>query len=161
MVQRMRTCSRAQHAVSTIIYWCPRTSGAGGGRGASRRESLAGQALQPAHDPNDHIGTLPRSSGVPSPSEFSPSCIKLWYPDAGAAPLSPVAAGNQVLASAGCPLSDFVNGRRYPTSDARRHRRLVTESDKRLPRIHRSVEQAHSRGLRSRYCQVRPFALPR
>ena len=93
----MRTSSRAQHVVSTIIYWCPGTSSAGGGRGASRGESLAGQALQPAHDPNDHIGTLPRSSGVPSPSEFSPSCIKLWYPDAGAAPLSPVAAGNQVL----------------------------------------------------------------
>jgi hypothetical protein len=93
----MRTFSRAQHVVSTIIYWCPRTSSAGGGCGASRGEPLAGQALQPAHDPYGHIGTLPRSSGMPSPREFSSSCIELWYPDAGAAPLSPVAAGNQVL----------------------------------------------------------------
>jgi hypothetical protein len=38
---------------------------------------FAEQALQPAHEPYRHIGTLPRSSVLPSPSGFSPSYEKL------------------------------------------------------------------------------------
>jgi len=43
VVQRMRTFARAQHVVSTIICWC----------------FHAEQALQPAHEPYRHTGTLP------------------------------------------------------------------------------------------------------
>jgi hypothetical protein len=60
----MRTLSRAQQFVSTIICWCFRCSGVGGDFGARQGESFAGQALQPAHEPYRHIDTLPRSSGV-------------------------------------------------------------------------------------------------
>jgi hypothetical protein len=93
----MRTPPRAQHVASTIIYWCRHTSSVGGGCGASQGKSLAGQALQPAHDPYGHIGTLPRSSGVAVAERVFLVLYKAWYPDAGATPLSPVAAGNQVL----------------------------------------------------------------
>jgi hypothetical protein len=47
----MRTLSHAQYVVSTIIDGCARASGAEGGCGASQGECLAGQTLQPAHDP--------------------------------------------------------------------------------------------------------------
>jgi hypothetical protein len=64
VVQRMRTFSRVQHGVSAIVCWCSHASGVGGDCGAKQGESFAEQALQPAHDPYGHIGTLPRSSGV-------------------------------------------------------------------------------------------------
>jgi hypothetical protein len=64
VVQRMRTFLRARHVVSTIICWCSHASGVGGDCGARQGEFFAEQALQPAHEPYRHIGTLPRSSGV-------------------------------------------------------------------------------------------------
>jgi hypothetical protein len=73
----MRTFPRAQHVVSTIICWCFHASSVCGDFGARQGEFFAEQALQPAHRPYRHIGTLPRSSGLPSPSEFSPSYRKL------------------------------------------------------------------------------------
>src|SRR5258707_6024205 len=73
----MRTFPRAQHVVSTIICWCFHASSVSGDFGARQGEFFAEQALQPAHEPYRHIGTLPRSSGLPSPSEFSPSYRKL------------------------------------------------------------------------------------
>jgi hypothetical protein len=59
---------------------------------------FAEQALQPAHEPYRHIGTLPRSSGVAVAERVFPVLWRTWYRNAGATPLSPVAAGNQVLA---------------------------------------------------------------
>jgi hypothetical protein len=73
----MRTFPREQHVVSTIICWCFHASSVSGDFGARQGEFFAEQALQPAHEPYRHIGTLPRSSGLPSPSEFSPSYRKL------------------------------------------------------------------------------------
>src|ERR1700688_4006874 len=64
VVQRVRTFSRAQHVVSTIICWCFRASRVSGEFGASQDDGFAEQALRPGHDPYRHIGTLPRSSGV-------------------------------------------------------------------------------------------------
>ena len=98
VVQRMRTFSRAQHAVSTIICWCFRASRVSGEFGARQGELFAEQALQPGHDPYRHIGTLPRSSGVAVAERVFPVLWKAWYRNAGATSLSPVAAGNQVLA---------------------------------------------------------------
>jgi hypothetical protein len=62
--QRACTLSRALHVVSTIICWCCHASELGGDCGARQDVSLARQALQPAHDPYGHIGTLPRSNGI-------------------------------------------------------------------------------------------------
>ena len=73
----MRTFPRAQHVVSTIICWCFHASSVSGDFGARHDGFFAEQALQPAYEPYRHIGTLPRSSGLPSPSEFSPSYRKL------------------------------------------------------------------------------------
>jgi hypothetical protein len=55
----MRILTRAQHVVSTIICRCFHASGAGGDFGVKQGELLAGQALQPAHEPYRHIGTSP------------------------------------------------------------------------------------------------------
>jgi hypothetical protein len=63
-------------------------------------EFFAEQLLQAAHEPY-RIPVPSRAAVVlPSPSEFSSSCGKPWYlcTCAGATSLSPVAAGNQVLA---------------------------------------------------------------
>jgi hypothetical protein len=74
MVQRMRTFSRAQDVVSTIICWCSHSSSVGGDLGAKQGEFFAEQAREPALEPYRHTGILPRAAVVlPSPSEFSPS----------------------------------------------------------------------------------------
>jgi hypothetical protein len=73
VVQRMRAFSRAQDVVSAVICWCSQASGVDGNFGVSQGGFFAEQALQPAREPYRHIGTLPRSSGVPSPCGFSPS----------------------------------------------------------------------------------------
>src|SRR5438445_8033637 len=108
VVQRMRTFSRAQHVVSTIICWCCQSSSVGGDCGARQGELFAGQALQPAHEPYRHIGSLPRSSGVAVAERVFPVLWRAWYRNAGATPLSPVAAGNQVLALSPVALSATV-----------------------------------------------------
>jgi hypothetical protein len=60
MVQRMRTFARAQHVVSTIICWCSHSSRAGGASARKKKgEFFAEQALQSAHEPYRHTGTLP------------------------------------------------------------------------------------------------------
>jgi hypothetical protein len=79
----MRTLSRAHDVVSTIVCWCSHPSSVGGNFGAKKRGFFAEQALQPAHEPYRHTGTLPRAAVVlPSLSEFSPSyktwCRKYW-----------------------------------------------------------------------------------
>jgi hypothetical protein len=94
----MRAFSRAQHVVSTIICWCCRSSGISGDFGAKQGQFVAVQALQPAHEPYSHTGTLPRSSAVAVAERGFPRLIEAWYRNAGATSLSPVAAGNQVLA---------------------------------------------------------------
>src|SRR6202043_4112007 len=97
VVQRMRTFSRAQHVVSTIICWCCRASRVSGEFGARQGEFFAEQALQPGHDPYRHTGTLPRSTGVAVAERVFPVLWKAWYRNAGATSLSPVAAENQGL----------------------------------------------------------------
>jgi len=78
VVQRMRAFSRAQHAVSTIICWCSRSSRAGGDSARKKKgEFFAEQALQPAHEPYRHTASLHAAMVLPSPSGFSPSCRKL------------------------------------------------------------------------------------
>jgi hypothetical protein len=95
----MRTLSRAQHVVSTLICRCSHSSDVGGDFGVKQGELFAGQALQPAHEPYRHIGIPPAQQWcLPSPSGFSPSCGELRYRNAGARSLSSVATGNQVLA---------------------------------------------------------------
>jgi hypothetical protein len=42
-------------------------------------ELLAGQALQPAHEPTRHNGTLPRSSGVAVAGRVFPVLSELGY----------------------------------------------------------------------------------
>jgi hypothetical protein len=64
VAQRMRTFSRAQHVVSTIICRCSRSSGFDDDFGLKQGEFFAEEALQPAHNPYRHTGALPRSSGV-------------------------------------------------------------------------------------------------
>jgi hypothetical protein len=59
VVQRMRKFSRAQHVVSTIICWCFHSSGVGGDFDVKQGGFFAEQALQPAHEPYRHTGTLP------------------------------------------------------------------------------------------------------
>lgn len=59
VIQRMRTLSRAQYGVSTIICWRSHASSAGGDRGARQGEFCAAQALQPTYDPYGHIGHPP------------------------------------------------------------------------------------------------------
>jgi hypothetical protein len=63
-VQRISAFLRAQHVVSTLIYWYSQTSGGGGNFGMKQGGFFAEQTLQPAHEPYRHIGPLPRSSGV-------------------------------------------------------------------------------------------------
>src|SRR5216684_6303070 len=100
--QRMRTFSHAQLVVSTIIYWCSHAS-TGADFGAKQAEFFAAQrrddivpnrygdalgglyclrALQPAYEAYRHIGPLHAANGLPSPSEFSPSYVKLGYRNA-------------------------------------------------------------------------------
>jgi hypothetical protein len=55
-------------------------------------------AAQPAREPYRHIGPSHAAMVLPSPSGFFPVLYKAWYRNAGARSLSPVAAGNQVLA---------------------------------------------------------------
>src|SRR6266849_4765478 len=72
VVQRMRTFSRVQRVVSTIICWCDIVPNRyGGAIGGLYRVG----APQPAHEPYRHTGPLPCSKWLPSPSEFSPSYI--------------------------------------------------------------------------------------
>jgi hypothetical protein len=87
-----------QHVVSTVICLCSQASSAGGYFGVKQGRFFAEQALQPAHEPYRHIGTLPRSSGVAVAERVFPVLWRAWYRNAGATALSPVAAGNQVLA---------------------------------------------------------------
>jgi hypothetical protein len=61
VVQQMRTFSRAQHVVSTIICRCSHSSSVDGDFGVKQGEFFA---LQPAHSPYRHTGTLPRCSDV-------------------------------------------------------------------------------------------------
>jgi hypothetical protein len=109
VVDRVRTFSRAQHVVSTIICWCFRASRVSGEFGARQDDCFAEQALQPGHDPYRHIGTLLRSSGVAVAERVFPVLWKAWYRNAGATSLSPVAAGNQGLPWVRRPLSFFAN----------------------------------------------------
>src|SRR5438445_8458050 len=81
VVQRMRTFSRAQHVVSTIICWCCQSSSVGGDCGARQGELFAGQALQPAHEPYRHIGTLPRSTGVAVAERVFPVLLEGLVPE--------------------------------------------------------------------------------
>jgi hypothetical protein len=74
-VQGMRTLSRAQHAVSKIICWCSPYSSVGDDFGVKQAEFFAEQALQPAHEPYSHTGTLPRSSGVAVAERVFPSYL--------------------------------------------------------------------------------------
>jgi hypothetical protein len=83
-VQRMRAPSRAQHVVSTVICWCSQTSGVGGNSDVKHSRFLAEQALQPAHEPYRHIGTLPHSNGVAVAERVFPVFWSAWYRNAGA-----------------------------------------------------------------------------
>jgi hypothetical protein len=81
----MRTLSRAQYVVSTIICWRSHSSSVGGDFGAKQGEFFAEQrrddivpkrygdvigglyrvgALQQAHEPYRHTSPLPRSNGI-------------------------------------------------------------------------------------------------
>ena len=65
----MRTFSRAQDVVSTIMCWCCHASSVGGDLSAKQGEFFAEQASAASH-----TGILPRAAVVlPSLSEFSPS----------------------------------------------------------------------------------------
>ena len=79
IVQRMRTFSRAQHVVSTIICWCCHSSHVGGDFGVKQGEFFAEQLLQPAHEPYRIQAPSRAAVVLPSPSGFSPSYRKLWY----------------------------------------------------------------------------------
>src|ERR1700736_6730601 len=105
----MRSLPRAQHVVSTIICWCFHASSVSGDFCARQGEFFAEQALQPAHEPYRHIGTLPRSSRVAVAERVFPVLWKAWYRNAGATSLSPVAAGNQGLPLVRRPLSHLAN----------------------------------------------------
>ena len=73
----MRTLSRPRHVVLAIVCPCSRAFEAGRDRNVRQRGLLAGKTLRPAREPYRHKGTLPRRNGLPSPSEFSSSCMKL------------------------------------------------------------------------------------
>ena len=122
VVQRMRTFSCVQHVVSAIICWCSHSSGGDGDSGAKQCEFFGEQALQPAREPYRHTGTLPRSCGVAVAERVFPVLQRAWYRNARATSLSPVAAGNQVLALVRRPLSHFVN---WPPSTIRYRTRYV------------------------------------
>ena len=94
----MRAFPRAQPVVSTVICWCSQTPSVGGNFGVKQGGFFAEQALQPAHEPYRHIGTLPRSSGVAVAERVVPVLWKAWHRNADATLLSSVAEGNQVLA---------------------------------------------------------------
>jgi hypothetical protein len=134
----MRTLSRVQRVVSTIIYWRSHASSISGGFDANGLNSSPGSRTttslpivtampsafcivsarrSPRMNRAAHTGPLPRSMVLPSPSEFSPSYIKL-----GTGMLTPHHCRRsqqeikcQLLA--GRPLSDFVN---WPTATASR-----------------------------------------
>jgi hypothetical protein len=71
-VQRLRTFSRAQHVVSTIICWCFSDFG------VKQGEFFAGQLLQAAHEPYRIPVPSRAAVALPSPSEFSSSYGKPW-----------------------------------------------------------------------------------
>jgi len=101
----MRAFPRAQPVVSTVICWCSQTPSVGGNVGVKQGGFFAEQALQPAHEPYRHIGTLPRSSGVAVAERVFPRLMESLVPECWRRPLSPVAAGNQVLALSPVALS--------------------------------------------------------
>ena len=96
VVQRLRTFSRAQHVVSTIICWCSHSSDVGGDFGVKQGEFFAEQLLQPAHEP--YRIPAPSRAAFAVAERVFPVLWRAWYRNADATPLSPVAAGNQVLA---------------------------------------------------------------
>src|SRR5258705_12606102 len=131
VVQGLRTFWRAHDVVSTIICWCCHPSDVGGDFGVKQGEFFAGQLRLPAHEPS-RIPVPSRAAVVlPSPSEFSPSYGSLGT-CAGAPSLSPVAAGNQVLALVCPPLFASRTGRRlartpcFAAEAARGHPESVT-----------------------------------
>jgi hypothetical protein len=77
----MRTFPRAQHVVSTIICWCFRASSVSGDFGARQGEFFAEQALEPAHEPYRHIGTLPRAAAVCRRRASFPRLIESLVPE--------------------------------------------------------------------------------
>jgi hypothetical protein len=93
VVQRMRTFSRAQHVVSTIIGWCSRYSSVGGVFGVKQGEFFAEQALRPAHESYSHTDTLPRSSGV--------AVVERVFPVLFIVGLAPACWRNVILAGRG------------------------------------------------------------
>jgi hypothetical protein len=72
-VQRLRTFSRAQQVVSTIICWGSHSSDVGSDFGVKQGEFFAQQLPQAAHEP--YRITVPSCAAVvlPSPSEFASS----------------------------------------------------------------------------------------
>ena len=92
VVQRMRTGSRAQHVVSTFICWCFHCS-------MAMPSAVCAVSA--------HCGQRVNQFAIPDPSTQQwycrrrasfPRLIEAWYRNADVASLSPVAAGNQVLA---------------------------------------------------------------
>ena len=77
----MRAFPRAQPVVSTVICWCSQTSSVGGNFGVKQGGFFAEQALQPAHEPYRHIGTLPRSSGVAVAERVFPRLMESLVPE--------------------------------------------------------------------------------
>jgi hypothetical protein len=72
MVQRMHRFLRAQHVVSTIIYW---SCGVGDDFDLRQGEFFAEQALRPAHERQSHTEPSRAAVVLPLPREFSPSCL--------------------------------------------------------------------------------------
>src|SRR4029078_3362470 len=77
----MRAFPRAQPVVSTVICWCSQTPSVGGNFGVKQGGFFAEQALQPAHEPYRHIGTLPRSSGVAVAERVFPRLMESLVPE--------------------------------------------------------------------------------
>jgi hypothetical protein len=78
-VQRLRTFSRAQHVVSTIICWCSQSSDVDSDFGVKQGEFFAERLLQAAHEPYRIPAPSRAAVVLPSPSEFSSSYGKPWY----------------------------------------------------------------------------------
>lgn len=93
----MRTFSRTQHVVSTIICRGCHPSDVGSDFGVKQGELFAGQLLQAAHEPY-RIPVPSRAAVVCRRRASFPRLMESLGAPAGATSLSPVAAGNQVLA---------------------------------------------------------------